>query len=159
ASQVFTELLNDHERAYLEEVRQFCRTQVDPFCEQWEKDENLPDEIFAQAGKAGLMGLMAPKEVGGRGVTFNAYTQIIKELASHLAALAENIAAHNSLCLGQILAFGSEAQRERYVTRLASGEWHGAWALTEPQGGSDSRNLETTGIQTSDGWELTGHKM
>src|SRR5262245_35878442 len=111
ASQMFTDLLNDHERAYLDQVMHFCRTQVDPFCEQWEKDENLPDEIFTQAGKRGLMGLMAPKEVGGRGVSFVAYVHIIKEVARHFAALAENIAAHNSLCLGQILAFGSTEQK------------------------------------------------
>ena len=147
------------ERVILQQVADFCRAEVDPLCEQWEREEQLPRAIFTKAGKLGLMGLMAPPELGGLGVSFTAYTQIIVELAQHCAALALDIATHNSLCLGHILTFGSEAQKRTCVPPLASGEWLGAWALTEKQAGSDTGSIETTAAPIKDEWELTGHKM
>jgi alkylation response protein AidB-like acyl-CoA dehydrogenase len=151
--------LEERERAFLEQAIVFCRSHVAPACEQWEKEESLPREIFTQAGKAGLMGMMLSSEFGGRGLSFLAYAQVIIELARHYAALALDIATHNSLCIGHILFFGSEDQKRRYLPRLAGGEWLAAWALTEPQAGSDCGGMETTAVETQAGWELTGHKM
>lgn len=153
------EPLNERERAFLKQATEFCRSHVASACEQWEQEEFLPREIFTQAGNAGLMGMMLSPELGGQGLSFVAYAQVIIELAQHYAALALDIATHNSLCIGHILTFGSEAQKQHYLPRLASGEWLAAWALTELQAGSDCGGMETTAVETQTGWELTGHKM
>lgn len=150
--------LDERERAFLKQAVEFCRSHVTPACEQWEQEEFLPREIFAQAGSAGLMGMTLPSELGGQGLSFVAYVRVIIELAQHYAALALDIATHNSLCIGHILTFGSEAQKQRYLPRLASGEWLAAWALTELQAGSDCGGMETSAVETQTGWELTGHK-
>ncbi|HZO83925.1 MAG TPA: acyl-CoA dehydrogenase family protein [Verrucomicrobiae bacterium] len=150
---------NAREQEFLKEVRAFCRAQVDPFCEQWEKEESLPREIFVAAGKVGLMGMLAPQKFGGLESSFADYIAALREVARHYASLALNLATHNSLCIGQILAFGSAAQKERCLPRLASGEWLSAWALTEPLAGSDCGSMETKGEQKEKGWELTGQKM
>ena len=115
--------LNEREQAFLRQAAEFCRSHVDPVCEQWEKEEFLPREIFTQAGNLGLMGMTLSPELGGQGLSFVVYAQVIIELAQHYAALALDIATHNSLCIGHILAFGSEAQIQRCVPRLARGEW------------------------------------
>jgi alkylation response protein AidB-like acyl-CoA dehydrogenase len=149
---------SDRKCDFLEKVSDFCRAQVDPHCEQWEKDEALPREIFSAAGRVGLMGMLAPQESGGLGLSFVQYIAALREVARHYASLALNLATHNSLCIGQILAFGSIAQKERCLPRLARGEWLSAWALTEPAAGSDCGSMETTATQTKGGWELNGHK-
>ena len=148
----------DTQRDFLEKVSDFCRAQVDPHCEQWERDEALPREIFSAAGKVGLMGMLAPQEFGGLGLSFVGYIAALREVARHHASLALNLATHNSLCIGQILAFGSTAQKERCLPRLARGEWLSAWALTEPAAGSDCGSMETAAAQIKGGWELNGHK-
>src|SRR5437899_568382 len=124
-------LLTDSDRHYLRRVEEFCREKVDPHCAKWDDDENLPRDIFTDAGRLGLLGMTAPAELGGRGMSFVAYTHVIMALGRHSAALALDIAAHNALSIGHILTFGSDEQRKRYVPKLASGEWLGAWALTE----------------------------
>jgi len=153
------EPLNERERAFLRQAAEFGRLQVASACEQWEQEEFIPREIFTQAGDMGLMGMTLSPDFGGQGLSFVAYAQVIIELARHYAALALDIATHNSLCLGHILTFASEAQKQRYLPRLASGEWLAAWALTELQAGSDCGGMETTGVETPRGWELTGRKM
>lgn len=105
------------------------------------------------------MGMLAPPKFGGVGLSFVGYIAVLKEVARHFAALALNLATHNSLCIGQILAFGSAAQKERCLPRLARGEWLSAWALTEPEAGSDCGSMETRGEEKNSGWELTGHKL
>src|SRR5436190_15281825 len=150
--------LNDREQQFLKEVRDFCRAQVAPYCEQWEKQEALPREIFAAAGKVGLTGMLAPQKFGGLGLSFVGYVAALKEVARHFGALALNFATHNSLCVGQILAFGSSAQKERCLPRLTRGEWLSAWALTEPKAGSDCGSMETTAEEKGANWELNGHK-
>lgn len=119
----------------------------------------MPREIFLAAGKLGLMGMLAPPKFGGLGLSFLGYIAVLKEVARHFAALALNLATHNSLCIGQILAFGSAAQKERCLPRLARGEWLSAWALTEPLAGSDCGSMETKGEEKRGVWELTGSKM
>src|SRR6267143_1830921 len=108
-----TEPLDERERAFLSQVAGFCRTHIDPACEQGEKEENLTREVFTQAGNVGLMGMLVSPGLGGQGLSFVAYVHVIIELAQHYAALALDIATHNSLCIGHILVFGSEAQKRR----------------------------------------------
>ena len=156
---MFDQLLTEADRQYLARVEEFCREKVDPHCAAWDDDENLPREIFTEAGKLGLLGMTAPADLGGRAMSFIAYAHAIAALGSHCAALAMDIAAHNALSLGHILTFGSESQRKRYVPKLASGEWLGAWAMTEPNAGSDTNALESWAVEAGDRWELTGQKM
>ena len=115
------EPLNERERAFLRKAAEFCRSHVVSACEQWEKEEFLPREIFTEAGNVGLMGMTLSPELGGQGLSFVAYVQVIIELARHYASLALDIATHNSLCIGHILTFASDAQKQRYLPRLASG--------------------------------------
>ena len=156
---MFDQLLTDADRQYLRRVEEFCREKVDPHAAKWDSDENLPREIFTEAGRVGLLGMRAPYDLGGRGMTFVAYAHALMVLGRHSGALAMDIAAHNALSLGHIMAFGTDAQRLRYVPKLAGGEWLGAWALTEPNAGSDTNALESTAVQAGDHWELTGTKM
>ncbi|HKQ39440.1 MAG TPA: acyl-CoA dehydrogenase family protein [Verrucomicrobiae bacterium] len=153
------DMQNGRELEFLKEVKAFCRKHVDPFCEQWEKEESLPSEIFSVAGKLGLMGMLAPEKFGGLGLNFITYIAALREVARHFGALALNLATHNSLCIGQILKFGSAEQKERCLPRLASGEWLSAWALTEPAAGSDCGSMETTAQKKNGAWELNGRKM
>ena len=156
---MFDESLTEADRQYLGRVEEFCRGMVDPCCAKWDDDENLPREIFTDAGRIGLLGMTAPADLGGRAMSFVAYAQVIMLLGRHCAALALDIAAHNALGLGHILMFGSDSQRKRYVPKLASGQWLGAWALTESNAGSDTNALESVAIESGDRWELTGQKM
>jgi alkylation response protein AidB-like acyl-CoA dehydrogenase len=156
---MFHELLTDADRQYLRRVEDFCKDKVAPHAAKWDDEENLPREIFTEAGRLGLLGMIAPRDVGGRNMSFVAYVHAIITLGRHCAALALDIAAHNSLSLGHILTFGSDAQRKRFVPKLASGEWLGAWALTEVNAGSDTSALESMAVQSGDQWQLTGSKM
>ena len=156
---MFHELLSDADRQYLRRVEEFCKDKVIPHAPKWDDEENLPREIFTEAGRLGLLGMIAPHDLGGRNMSFVAYVHAIITLGRHCAALALDIAAHNSLSLGHILTFGSDAQRKRYIPKLASGEWLGAWALTEANAGSDTSALESMAVQSGDQWQLTGSKM
>jgi alkylation response protein AidB-like acyl-CoA dehydrogenase len=156
---MFHELLTDADRQYLRKVEDFCKEKVVPNAAKWDDEENLPRDIFTDAGRLGLLGMIAPTQLGGRGMSFVAYAHTIIALGRHCAALALDIAAHNSLSLGHILTFGNDAQKKRYVPKLASGEWLGAWALTEANAGSDTNALECTAVQQGDHWQLTGTKM
>ena len=114
-----------------------------PHADQWDHDENLPREIFSKAGEIGMMGMVAPKEYGGGGMSNVTAALAIKELGKAYAALSMDIAAHNALAVGQINRFGTDEQKKKYLPRLTSGEWIGAWALTEPNAGSDTGGIET----------------
>jgi alkylation response protein AidB-like acyl-CoA dehydrogenase len=116
-------------------------------------------ELFTEAGRLGLLGMTAPADLGGRAMSFVAYIHTIMALGRHCAALALDIAAHNALSVGHILTFGSDGQKRRYVPKLASGEWLGAWALTEANAGSDTNALESVAAEAGDRWELSGQKM
>lgn len=158
-----TSLWRDHvtlpETAFLENVANFVAREVAPGADEWERAEELPREIFSAAGRVGLMGVTAPQNLGGQGHGYVAYALAIREVARHQAALAIDLAAHNALSVGHILGQGTPEQHRRVFPRLLNGEWLGAWALTEPEAGSDSAGVQTRATQRSDGgWELTGFK-
>jgi alkylation response protein AidB-like acyl-CoA dehydrogenase len=156
---LWREQVSPAEAAFLEKVAAFAAREVAPQADAWERDEALPREIFTAAGRIGLMGVVAPKKFGGQEFGYAAYALAIRELARHCGALAIDIAAHNALALGHTLAAGSAAQHARVFPRLANGEWLGAWALTEPEAGSDSAGVQTTAVERGDGvWELNGFK-
>src|SRR5437867_7785276 len=150
--------LRDDERAFLDRVAAFAHDEVMPYADQWDHDETLPREIFTKAGKNGMMGMVAPREYGGRGMSYMTSALAIKELGKAYAALSMDIAAHNALAVGQINAFGSEEQKKKYLPKLTSGEWIGAWALTEPNAGSDTGGIETKASQEGEAWRVNGLK-
>lgn len=147
------------ERAFLGRVAEFVTTIVAPDAEAWERAEELPRTLFQSAGKVGLMGVTVPRKWGGQGFGYVAYALAIREVAREQAALAIDIAAHNALSVGQILNNGSPTQLRRVFPRLVDGRWIGAWALTEPEAGSDSAGVQTTATLRAGGtWELNGFK-
>lgn len=156
---LFRDALSDEEKAFLSDVHAFVRSAVAPQAEEWERAEELPREIFTAAGRIGLMGVTAPRTLGGRGYGYVAYALAIREVARHQAALAIDIAAHNALAVGHVLAQATDDQKRRVFPQLVNGDWIGAWALTEPEAGSDSGGVQTTGTQAADGsWTLRGFK-
>ncbi|MCX7895044.1 MAG: acyl-CoA dehydrogenase family protein, partial [Thermoanaerobaculum sp.] len=139
-------------------VREFARREIAPHVRQWDQDSQAPPEVFAQLGAMGLLGLLVPQEYGGAGLTYRHAIAAIEELAAVEPGIALSVAAHNSLCTGHILAFGSEAQKRQWLPALASGQTLGAWALTEPESGSDAASLRTRAKRVPGGWLLNGAK-
>jgi len=156
-------LWRDHvstaESRFLKTVAAFAEAEVAPHADAWERAEELPRGVFRKAGRLGLMGVTAPRRLGGRGFGYVAYALAIREIARRTAALAIDIAAHNALAVGHILSQGTRAQHRRVFPRLVNGDWIGAWALTEPEAGSDSGGVQTTAVEVKGGgWELNGFK-
>lgn len=139
-------------------VQEFARREIAPHVRKWDEASVFPQEIFAKLGEMGLLGIMVPEEYGGAGLSYRHAIAAIEELAAVEPGIALSVAAHNSLCTGHILAFGSEAQRRQWLPRLASGQTMGAWALTEPESGSDAASLRTRARKVEGGWVLSGSK-
>jgi alkylation response protein AidB-like acyl-CoA dehydrogenase len=153
------EQLSPAEITFLKKVAYFAETEIAPHADSWEKAEAIPRTAFMKAGKLGLLGITAPRTLGGKGFGYAAYALAIRELAQYQAAFAIDLAAHNALGSGHLLAAGSPAQHKRVLTKLVKGTWLAAWALTEPEAGSDSGGVQTMGTEVSPGqWELNGFK-
>ncbi len=151
--------LSATEITFLRKVTAFAETEIAPHADEWERQEELPRAAFMKAGKLGLLGITAPRALGGLGFGYAAYALAIRELAQHQAAFAIDLAAHNALGSGHLLAAGSPAQLKRVATKLAKGTWLAAWALTEPEAGSDSGGVQTAATEVSPGqWVLNGFK-
>ncbi len=151
--------LSAAEIAFLKKVAHFAETEIAPHADAWEAQEELPRAAFMKAGKLGLLGMTAPRAVGGLGLSYAAYAAAIRELARYQAAFAIDLAAHNALGSGHLLAAGSAAQHKRVLSKLTKGTWLAAWALTEPEAGSDSGGVQTTATEGRAGeWRLNGFK-
>lgn len=140
-------------------LRQFFRERVAPRAREWDEAERFPSEIVPELAELGLLGIKIPEQYGGAGLDMSAYAIAVEEAARVDGSLALTIASHNGLGTGHILAFGTEAQKQKYLTRACTGEWLAAWALTEPGSGSDSAALRTTAQREGDGWVINGSKM
>ena len=125
---------------------------------RWDDEQICPLEIFKILGKFGLMGVLVPETYNGAGMGYHEYVTVIVELAKFDPGIALSLAAHNSLCTNHILTFGTEDQKQKWLPKLAVGEWLGAWALTEPNTGSDAGNMMTTAVKEGDEWVLNGTK-
>lgn len=139
-------------------VKDFCAREIEPFKRVWDESQEFPIDVFRKMGELGLMGVLVPQEYGGAGFGYHEYVTAIIELAKVDGSIGLSMAAHNSLCTGHILQHGSEAQKLKYLPKLASGEWIGAWGLTEPNTGSDAGNMRTVATKVEDGWVLNGAK-
>ncbi|GAA4456076.1 acyl-CoA dehydrogenase AcdA [Nibrella saemangeumensis] len=139
-------------------VRDFAARHILPHVRQWDEEQYFPIDVFHQLGELGLMGVLVPAEYGGAGLGYREYVTAIVELSKVDGSIGLSMAAHNSLCTNHILMFGNEDQKQQYLPRLASGEWIGAWGLTEPNTGSDAGNMRTTAVRDGDHWVLNGAK-
>ncbi|MDH3404254.1 MAG: acyl-CoA dehydrogenase family protein [Acidobacteriota bacterium] len=150
--------LTEGQRAARDAAREFARREIDPLVDEIDEAQRFPGELFVQAGELGFLGILVPEEYGGSGMGYVEYVLIVSELAQVDASIGLSVAAHNSLCTGHILKFGSEEQRRRWVVPLARGEKIGAWSLTEPGAGSDAAGTRSTARKVDGGWILDGAK-
>ena len=139
-------------------VKDIGKKHIAPHRKQWDDEQIFPVEVFKELGEFGLMGVLVPEQYGGSGMGYHEYVTVIVELAKFDPALALSLAAHNSLCTNHILTFGNEEQKQRWLPKLATAEWIGAWALTEPNTGSDAGNMMTTAVKDGDEWIINGTK-
>lgn len=139
-------------------ARDFARKEILPHVMTWDENQEFPRQLFRELGQLGMMGVMVPEEYGGSGMGYFEYVAIIQEIAKVCGAIGLSLAAHNSLCTGHILTFGNEAQKKKYLPRLASAECLGAWGLTEANTGSDAGNMATTAVRDGDHWVINGTK-
>ena len=124
----------------------------------WDEHQIFPRDLFKQMGEIGLMGMLVPEQYGGAGLGYIEYKTAIEEVASVCGSVGLSMAAHNSLCTGHILQFGSEDQKQKYLPKLASGEWIGAWGLTEANTGSDAMRMQCVAKKDGDHWVINGTK-
>lgn len=139
-------------------VRDFANKHIRPDMMKWDEEQIFPVELFRKMGELGLMGVLVPTEYGGSGLGYFEYVTVVSEIAKVCGSIGLSTAAHNSLCTGHILYFGNEEQKKKYLPKLASGEWIGAWGLTEANTGSDAGNMRCTAVKDGDGWILNGTK-
>ncbi|MFM7701054.1 MAG: acyl-CoA dehydrogenase family protein [Bacteroidota bacterium] len=139
-------------------VKEFAARRIKPFSMEWDESQEFPRDLFKEMGQLGLMGVLVPEAYGGTGLGYEEYVEAIVELSKADPSIGLSMAAHNSLCTGHIMAFGNEEQKRRWLPRLASGEWIGAWGLTEPNTGSDALRMLTTAMDKGDHWLLNGAK-
>ena len=143
-------------------IRQMCRDfaekNIRPNVMEWDEAQTFPADLFREMGKLGMMGILVPEEYGGSGLGYYEYVEAIVETAKVCGSIGLSLAAHNSLCTGHILYFGNHEQKSKWLPKLASGEWIGAWGLTEANTGSDALRMQVTAKKDGDTWVLNGAK-
>lgn len=150
--------LTDEQRAIQETARAFARQEVDPIVDEIDESQRFPREVMLKAGELGFLGILFPEEYGGAGLGYVEYVLVVTELSRVDPSVGISVAAHNSLCSNHIYRFGSDRQRRRWLTPLASGQKIGAWSLTEPGAGSDAAGTRTRADRVAGGWVLNGAK-
>ncbi|GMU66855.1 MAG: acyl-CoA dehydrogenase [Acidobacteriota bacterium] len=150
--------LTAEQRAIREAAREFALKEVSPHVEELDEAQKFPREILAKAAELGFLGVIFPEELGGAGLGYVEYVLVVTELSKIDPSVGISVAAHNSLCTNHIYKFGNAEQRKRWVPKLATGEWIGAWGLTEPGSGSDAAALRTQARKVDGGWILDGSK-
>jgi len=139
-------------------LRKFGKDNIRPYIMEWDESQKFPVEVFKKLGELGFMGVLVPQEYGGAGFGYFEYVTAIVEIAKICGSIGLSFAAHNSLCTGHILQFGNDEQKKKYLPKLASGQWIGAWGLTEVGTGSDAGNMTTVAKKEGDYYILNGAK-
>lgn len=150
--------LNQDQLAIRDMVRDFARKEIAPKASEWDEAQHFPRELFTAMGELGLLGVVIPEEYGGAGLGYVDYVLILEEIGSVDGGVGLGVAAHNSLCTNHLYQFGSEDLKKNYLPLLASGQWIGAWGLTEPEAGSDAGGTRTTAVRDGNEWVLNGSK-
>lgn len=139
-------------------IRDFAKREIEPYKMQWDETQEFPVPLFKKLGELGLMGVLVPTEYGGSGFGYMEYVTAIEEISKVDGSIGLSVAAHNSLCTNHILQFGNEEQKQKYLPKLATGEWIGAWGLTEPGTGSDAGNMRCVAVADGDHFVINGSK-
>ena len=150
--------LTDEQQQIRDMVREFAESEIKPHIFEWDEAQHFPVDTFKKAGELGLLGVIFPEEYGGAGLSYIDYVNVIEELGACESGFALSVAAHNSLGTGHIYLAGNDEQKKKWMPKLTSGEWIGAWGLTEPGSGSDAQGLRTTAVKDGGDWVLNGTK-
>jgi alkylation response protein AidB-like acyl-CoA dehydrogenase len=150
--------LTENQTMIIAMVRDFAEKHIRPHVMEWDESQTFPVETFKKLGELGLMGVLVPEEYGGSGLGYFEYVSVISEISKVCGSIGLSVAAHNSLCTGHIMAFGNEEQKRRWLPKLASAEWIGAWGLTEANTGSDAMGMNTTAVLNGDHYIVNGSK-
>ena len=150
--------LTEDQEQLRKEVRSFAEREVLPHVMEWDEASTFPKEVVKKLGEMGLMGVIFPEEFGGSGMGYVEYVLAIEELSRVDGSVGIIVASHNSLCTNHIMLAGNEEQRRRWIPKLASGQWLGAWGLTEPGSGSDAGGARTSAVKRGNSWVLNGAK-
>jgi alkylation response protein AidB-like acyl-CoA dehydrogenase len=148
----------ENQKMIADMVRDFAEKHIRPKFMEWDEKQEFPRDLFRKMGELGLMGILVPQEYGGAGLSYTEYVTAIVEIAKVCGSVGLSMAAHNSLCTGHILQFGNEEQKQKYLPKLATGEWIGAWGLTEANTGSDAMRMKCVAHQDGDYWVINGTK-
>ena len=139
-------------------TQDFAKKEILPNINVWDEKQYFPIELFKKAGQQGLMGVLVPEKFGGSGLGYEEYILVIKEISKVCGAIGLSLAAHNSLCVNHLLKFGNDNQKNKWLPKLSSGQWIGAWGLTEPNTGSDAMRMKCLAEQDGDYWVINGSK-
>jgi alkylation response protein AidB-like acyl-CoA dehydrogenase len=150
--------LSDEQSQIKQMVREFAESELKPHVMEWDEAQHFPVEVFKKAGELGMLGVTVPEEYGGAGLSYVDYIHVIEELAVIDSGFALSVAAHNSLGTGHIYLGGNDEQRKKWLPKLTTGEWIGAWGLTEPGSGSDASGMRTVAVKDGNEWVLNGTK-
>jgi len=148
----------ENQRMIADMIRDFAEKEIRPKMMEWDENQEFPVEVFKKLGELGLMGAVVPQEYGGSGMSYSEYVVVVSEIAKVCGSIGLSVAAHNSLCTNHIYMFANEEQRKRWLPKLTTAEWIGAWGLTEHNTGSDAGGMNTTAKQHGDYWVLNGAK-
>jgi alkylation response protein AidB-like acyl-CoA dehydrogenase len=149
---------SENQKMIAQMIKDFGELEIRPNIMDWDESQEFPVPLFRKMGELGLMGVLVPEEYGGSGFGYPEYVTAVSEIARIDGSIGLSVAAHNSLCTGHILQFGSEEQKKKYLPKLASGQWIGAWGLTEPNTGSDAGNMRTVAVKDGDHYVINGAK-
>ena len=149
---------SETQKMIAETVRDFGAQHIKPYMMDWDDNQEFPVHVFKALGELGMMGVLVPEEFGGSGLTYDEYITVIDEISQIDSSIGLSLAAHNSLCTGHILQFGNEAQKKKWLPKLASAEHIGAWGLTEHNTGSDAGGMSTTAVKDGNDWVINGAK-
>lgn len=149
---------NETQGQIAEMIRDFANKEIRPNMMEWDEKQIFPADLFHKMGELGLMGVLVPEQYGGTGLSYFEYITVVSEIAKVCSSIGLSTAAHNSLCTGHIMYFGNEEQKSKYLPKLATGEWIGAWGLTESNTGSDASNMRCVATRDGDDWVLNGTK-
>jgi len=150
--------ISENQKMIRQMVSDFAEKEIRPHVMEWDEAQHFPIDLFKKMGDQGLMGILVPEQYGGAGLGYLEYVDAIVGISKVCGSIGLSMAAHNSLCTGHILQFGNDEQKKKWLPKLSSAEWIGAWGLTEPNTGSDAMNMQTVGVQDGDHWIINGAK-
>jgi alkylation response protein AidB-like acyl-CoA dehydrogenase len=139
-------------------AKQFAEQHIRPYVMEWDEAQHFPVDLMKKLGKQGFLGVLVPEKYNGSGLGYQEYVTIIGEIAKVCGSIGLSVAAHNSLCTGHIMMFGTEEQKQKYLPKLATGEWIGAWGLTEANTGSDAGRMQCVAVKDGDYYVINGAK-